>query len=393
MRFDGKDNPQIVKRLVMTEYSAVTQPAQEGANVVLMKSSHADGMDSSAKKKRPKARIAKSSALLLTSSEDGHQHVLRIWDDERGGTTGSSVVEIEGAGPTWHDHPWVIAEDGSLQIGEVLGHTHSVEQDAVMSAILGFMKGAGDASQPPKSLGKEFTMPKPNEPGKNDVARLSKLAERGESIAALNADHFAFWKSLSGDDADHFLILSDAERTARVQEIEKKKAESNPVVYVSKITGREYRESEKDLADFAKRDDEREIEFRKMREKAEMAEFEKRAATELEFLPGTIEQRAVLLKAISSIEDEDMRGAAYLIVKSKSDALSEAFKKRGHTSQSSETVDANSEPGSEDPIEKLEEMAKKFAEENKVSVPVAFAKVIDTEEGRALYAEAYPAEV
>lgn len=398
MRFDGKSNRQILKSIRMSEYSAVTEPAHEGADAVLWKRKGEPGYKKGQEKrtgklKGPEPSLAKGSALLLTSSDDEHQHILRIWDDERGGTTGSSVITIEGAGPSWHDHPWIINSEGEIEIGEVLGHSHDVDQEDVMAAILSFMKG-GDAVPNQPSLfgkGKETEMAAPKKTDTIDAGALQKNLDRANAVTRMPAAHIEFWKTLEGDAANSFVDSDETQRESAVAEFAKKRDESNPVLYKAK-DGTEYRSDQPDLAKFAKRDDEREAEMAKMRDENETVEFQKRAADEFAHLPGSVEHRGLLMKAISSIDDEEARGTAYLICKAKSDARGGAFVKRGHTGQDEDNTWDEAEP-SGDAEEKLEKLAKARADEKGETIPVAMAKVLETDEGKSLYGQAYPADI
>jgi len=386
MRFDGKRTKQILKTITLTEYSAVTTPAQEGAVAVLMKAGAPDPKAPKAPgAAAPTAPLVKGSSMLMTSSEEGHQHIVRLWDDERGGTTGSSVIEIEGAGAVYHDHAYLLGTDGTITIGETLGHSHEVDSDSVVAAVFSMIKGAtGDPKQPGHSgAGKESKMAVPEKTV--PTVDMQKSLDRANAIAAMTPGHFAYHKTLAGDEAEAFVVLTEAQREALVTKIEKAKTEADPVVYTSKATGRSYRKSQEDLAEFAKRDDARELEMQKLRDENAVAAFEKRAAEELPHLPGDVKVRGLLVKAIEGIADETARSTVWEMIKSKEASRSAAFRKVGHTGADEETVFEEGAPLT-DADEKLEKLAADYAKEHKLTIPAAYAKVIQTAEGRRLYA-------
>lgn len=65
----------------------------------------------------------------LTSSVDGHQHLIDLQHDYGPGMSGqsgcTSWAVAEGA-DVGHEHPWVRAPDGTITIGEAAGHTHTI---------------------------------------------------------------------------------------------------------------------------------------------------------------------------------------------------------------------------------------------------------------------------
>lgn len=93
------------------EISAVTRPAQSGARALIAKS-------------KPKGKIEKGILVLTDPDSTDHQHLLCF----------NQYVRLEGGGTTngatdpmgrYHDHPFTVDEDGKVDIGEALGHTHT----------------------------------------------------------------------------------------------------------------------------------------------------------------------------------------------------------------------------------------------------------------------------
>ncbi len=94
-------------------------------------------------------------------------------------------------------------------------------------------------------------------------------------------------------------------------------------------------------------------------------------------MPGTIEQRATLLKAAESIEDDTQREAAINALKASDTAMSGAWQTRGVPGQ----------PDADSPDGEVAKLAKQYAAKHDVSIPAATVAVIGTPEGKAAYAK------
>lgn len=115
-------------------------------------------------------------------------------------------------------------------------------------------------------------------------------------------------------------------------------------------------------------------EIAKMRERQEREDLAKRAESELPNLSGKPDEKGQLLKAIDGIEDEDVRKGVLESLKAADTAVSKLFAEVGKT-----VADDDSSA-----THRLEKMARDYAEEKSLSYEQAFAKVIDTPEGREL---------
>ena len=168
------------------------------------------------------------------------------------------------------------------------------------------------------------------------------------------------------------------DRKADIDAVTKAKTDSDPVEYTTS-DGVEIRKSAGVAVITAlKSNDELRKENADLRKDREQEALEKRAASELKYLPGDVKTRAAMLKAIDGIEDESQRTAAHNALKAQNAAMAEAFKTRGHSG-------GQSEPGS--PEEELDKLAKAHAEKKNVSEAVAYTEVLKTEQGRELYAK------
>lgn len=113
-----KGEKRVMRRFALDEISAVTNPAQKGARMTIMKRDDADA---------DAAPFAKGQTVI-TSSTNGHAHLI-VLDDytlARGGGYTEEVAELVGERSRWHRHPFVIDKKGNITIGDADGHSHSV---------------------------------------------------------------------------------------------------------------------------------------------------------------------------------------------------------------------------------------------------------------------------
>lgn len=142
-------------------------------------------------------------------------------------------------------------------------------------------------------------------------ATAAKIA-RLEKVVALNADERAHFDTLTGKDADAFLGMSGSERAGMVT----KAGEADAIVYTCKADGREIRKSDgANMLAMAKALDDQAERLAKMQGEADHATLMKRAESDLSTHAGTVGERAMVLKAIDAIPDDEARKRAYEIVK------------------------------------------------------------------------------
>lgn len=159
----------------------------------------------------------------------------------------------------------------------------------------------------------------------DEKAALEAKLAKSESIGTLTDVQKAYYKAMEESEQDAFLAKSAEERQ---KEIDLLKAD-DPVVYKS-TAGEEFHKSDDTrLVAMAKRNDVQDVQLAKAAKREEDSVFTKRAATELEFLPGTIEVRAAILKAVDTIEDEAIRKSATESLAAKNTEMSKAFQQAG----------------------------------------------------------------
>jgi hypothetical protein len=358
----------IMRALKINEISGVDVPAQEGAVAVIMKR---------AEPRDPQTEISKKA--WLTTSVDGHAHLVDEQDYEgklrNAGDTSWTRSEGDDSG---HSHPWVRNRDGSVTIGEAEGHSHEVIETEKRSA-----GATGNVETKEKD---DQTMPKDNTQDQPTVEALQAQLKTANALAALTDVEKAHYNSLEGDEAKAtFLGKSADDRKADVDKAAEAKAAAaakaagaDPVVYTT-MDGVELRKSAGEaLIAMAKSNDAIRKENQELREGRESDALNKRAEVELAHLPGTVEERAALLKAAEGIKDEGQRKAALNALKAQNEAMSYAFKSSG--------TSITPAPGS--PADDLDNLAKKHREANPDLTPEqAYSAVLKTAEGRQLYAK------
>lgn len=355
-------------------------PAQAGAVALLMKRHDPDAEKI---EKDSEGRLWKGDTPgILTSSTNGHTHI--IWLH---GSAGESTMQRDsdenGPSEGHHDHPWILAANGSIEVGDNLGHTHSVDAADVTTALVAAMnKAHPTAGKTPAR--KEIEMPD-DKTLKALEKRLEKAEDRAKK-AEERADLQSILGGLTPTQKAHFDTLGDPEKAVfvtksnqlRDDEIEavRKAAEvEDPIVYRS-TKGIEVRKSDgPTILALAKQGDE----DRERADKAEKALAGERLTKTAEALslPGTTEQTVALLKAVETIPEGPERDAAMAALTAGSAAIEKGFGNIGSLAPS------DPEDGGAGTIAK---MVKAHMEANPgVNEAHATRAVTKTPEGRAAY--------
>lgn len=254
----------IMRTFKLKEISMVDKPAQEGAVAVMIK------RDPSTPHEHPNA-VAKDGYVftpMMTTAEEGHQHIVCVPDDQSSGYTDAACKSEDNPNGYYHSHPWIKA-DGVIAIGEADGHSHQ-------------MMAAADVAAAATTTTEE------------DMTTTAKAAEVQKSDA---------------DDAVVYTTTDGAEI---------RKSHGDVALALAKRSD----EQSKQLADMAKRQAESDAKIRK-------ADLTKRAGDLFKNLPGTADDHGVMLGALEAIEDEAVRKSAIAAVKAGSDAMASAFKRAG----------------------------------------------------------------
>ena len=372
MAYKPKKKRNVMRKFTINEISGVDVPAQEGARVLLMK--RADPNDPALRK----GEVVE----LVTGVSDGHQHGidLRRWGD---GTLSIwlSYAQAEGT-DTNHDHQLIRGDGDVYSISENAGHTHEVDAEALRAAIMD-------------------TITKETREGQLDPKELEAMearTERLEKIVSLTAKSREHFDGLSDDTAkDAFLTKSatdqqadmDAAERAR-KDAEARKNADDPEVYKT-ASGIVIRKSDgpTTLALAKQADaDRKEIDVVKeenatLKASTSDATYEKRADAELAHLPGTVKQRAAMLRAVDTIEDKDDRDAGIAALKANNERMSWAFLNKGAGGDGNVVNLDAAGSGAEGELEKL---TKEHMDKNAgVSYAKAQTAVLDTSAGAEIY--------
>lgn len=347
----------IMRALKINEISGVDVPAQEGAKALLLK-------------RQPPTEAPTEKRAWLTTDVDGHAHLVDEVDyDGRyrdAGTTSWSTSEGEDDG---HSHPWVRTPEGKIVIGASEGHTHETVETSIKAATAA-----------PKGEEKMTTKQEPAAPtAEQQLAAMQKQLATVTAIAGLSDAEKAHYNGLDDSGKEKFLAKSAADRASELDAIRKATEDKDPVMYTS-TDGVAYRKSAGEgMIALAKSNDRLRKDLEESTKRIADADVRKRAETELKHLPGDVDARIALIKAVDSIADKDSRAKAQAALAAQNTAFAAAFKTAGTGAA------PNAEDGS--PIAELDALAKAHAETNKVSQEVAYAAVLGTEKGAQLYAK------
>ena len=353
----------------INEISGVDVPAQEGAEVLIMKraippADSGTGDD-----------IAKHGLVqVLTGETSGHQHGIevRVYDGKLSLWVDYAVAADGSENQHGHGHA-IVFQDGEYKVSTNAGHTHTLSTADINTALAATVQKSGkDADVTPK-----------------EIEAMEAANKRMDTIIKLSAEHRAHFDALGEEDREPFLVKSAAERDELVAKAIAAKADPDPVTYTTK-DGIEIRKSEgKTALALAKAHDKQGERLDAVLEQnADLAKagseatYEKRADTELEHMPGAVKTRARMLKAIDTIEDETEREDALKSLRAQNASMAGAFKSVGSTGDVAVDV-----PGAESATEELNKLTKAYVKEHSVHETIAYARVLETPEGQDLYSQ------
>lgn len=306
-------------KIKINEVSSVDVPAQEGAVAAILKG-YSPGQS------------------FLTTMAEGHQHLVVL--DAMSGYT-SYVEQQNSNGYSHHKHPYVVREDGSIEIGAIDGHTHTV---VVM----------GDEAE---------------EDSEEMILEKKMTSEEiNQLIAGLSVEQFTYLRK-NLQKAQEFLKMDQTARQALVAQ--------DSVVYTDADGTQFFKSDDQRLVNLAKSRDEDRRQLAEERARTVAATFEKNAKETLGNLPGEVATKAALLKAVAALPNEQQAAAMEILVAA-DNAHRAAFNKVG-TREAPATSSGN-------PEQKLQQLAKAYSDANRISPELAMAKVLETQEGQQLYA-------
>ncbi len=308
----------ILDKIRIDEISAVDIPAQEGARMAIMKRGAPGDKGSGGGQDF-------SKGAALTTSEDGHAHLIREKDfDGVVVNAGETSYQTSGGAESGHSHPWIRLEDGSLVIGESDGHTHQIAAIAAKRSN----QGEPDMS---KSVEKQL---------EEALAEIEKM--KGDATTALakadddlaKARHDRIKAGMSASERKRFDGLSDDDKKTFLAGNKKKRgeemakwSESDPVIYKAE-NGTEYRASQREIAEIVKSADADRAETRLAKAEAADAKIEKRISVEFPAFPNAAAAGA-LLKAAEGIKDDTLRKDAETLLKTSNAAIASLAENNG----------------------------------------------------------------
>jgi hypothetical protein len=419
----------IMESFRIDEISGVDRPAQEGAKALLIKRAKPEDLEKGWGYSNP----------FLLSEVDGHTHILdddgskggeTSWsksEGEEGGHTHPWVRDLEGRlvigmseGHTHNmtekrfepeddeyskrdfsaDERRKLAKegkalpDGSFPIVSVADLRNAIKafgraknKGLVAKHIKRRARALGAESELPKEgalalksldngLQKEqVPMAKENEKTVEAVEKQLQESQDALAIAKafgeLNDAEKSLYAKMSSDEQAAFLKMDASGRKSAVE----KAAGENPVIYTS-LDGDEFRKNDDPrLVKAAKRADEAEKIAKAEREKREDADLAKRAEDGMQNLPGDLDVKKAVLKAVDGIEDQSLREGALALLKAGNENLADAFKKMGESG----------EPESSSLEAEYEKLAEEYAKEKDVDLVTAKADVLtESAKGRDL---------
>lgn len=466
----------IMRAFKIDELSAVDRPAQEGAQMVLMKRKHPvkdddkkkpgkddkkPGKDDKDDDKKKKPAFMTKLALLTDDHPDGHSHLILGSGDIAGFTSFGGASNENG-----HQHPWVKMLSGDVLIGASHGHEHGIREEVtkmILSAdqiehlfsydpdeakaaalekrafaesgiamedgslplekaedietVLNCQEFWGDNPEAIRHIMKRATVLEVELPDTGELATMFKteqlaieddLSKENKTMTTKNvnvAKDEGFEKQLEDaatkqaateaelavskqlaemtdaqkshytdldlEAATEFLAKSADEKDEEIAAVK----DADKVIFKS-ADGTEYRKSDDPrLVTMAKREEKRDVKMAKMEKDAGDKTYAKRAQDELPHLSGTEESKIATLKAIDGIEDEDVRKTSLEALHAQNTEMATAFESHGTTSS----------PASASAEVELDNLAKKYAEDNKVEYGKAYSAVCRTAKGNELY--------
>ena len=188
-----------------------------------------------------------------------------------------------------------------------------------------------------------------------------------QKMASLSDEEKAFIKAMSKEEEKEEFLEMDEEK--RKEKVAKAKSEDASIV----VAGQTITKSvvgDQIFAVFKAQQEEidrQRAEVQKAKDDAEMAELVKRASEEYSTVPGTPEEIAGVLKAVSTLDEVVQKNLEAIFNVAKGGA-SESFETKGAVTKS--------EPKASDALSKLDELAKAYAKDNSVGYAKAYSEVI-----------------
>lgn len=389
----------IMRKFEIHELSAVDKPAQEGAKMVLMK------RDDSIEKALP----------VPNADESKVDFTARVIDHPEMKRKHPKLEQRTSAAGTIHDS----FTEGSPQ--EEAGESPDAEAaEGMEKRALAYFKATFTASERKDLVQSGAAMTDGSFPIRNatDLENALHAQGRAKSVDAARAhiksratvlglestlpDSFGETNKSANSQGDEEMELKDLEkrvasleaelakrtterdealRVAKMSDLEKgaEQDKTNPVVYTS-AAGESFRKNDDPrMVAMAKRSDENEKKASEAAARELDSNLAKRADGEFAKLPGEQSAKVALLKAVHGIADEPTRTKVEAILAASASSLAKAFQSLGHRNVGDGAADS--------PVKQIDALAKRRSTDMKIPYAKAYVEVLDTDEGKALYAQ------
>lgn len=365
-----KDKKRRMTKICINELSAVDKPAQTPATAIIMKRANFD-----------KGAITDLVMEEITASDLSYE--VEIFGNDVYLTARDKQGQCFSLHKDFQGHYFISASENTMRVNDI-------DEDALNAVITEAINNAAamiskTAPKEAKVFGKKqdfinaascgHTAMEDNMSDNKTGATVEALTKQVQDLEIQLATASAM-AAMSDIEKSHYATLDDSSKAefvkmdsgARATAIEKA-ADANPVVYTSNDGTQFMKSDSPSIVAMAKRADALEDKLKKSEEEREAQAFAKRAETELDNMPGTVEVRAALIKAVDGIENEDVRSDVFKCITAKNAEMGSAFKTVGRgfvKGFDDETQSAEQE---------LEALAKKHAADKGVSYLEAYDAV------------------
>jgi hypothetical protein len=200
------------------------------------------------------------------------------------------------------------------------------------------------------------------------VASLQKAVTKAQKISLLNDVQKGHFHRIGADAQVAFLDMTDAQR-----------AEEAKPVFTSKSGQVFTKADDTRLVETVKAQDVITEKLEKQLADAGVSIFKARCETELSHLPGKVEAKIILLKAVEAVEDKDLKAEALGILKAQDEKLGKGFRTIGLGHTTTVDVDKSAEG-------KLESLVKGYMKDHpELTEAQAWDAVLVTPAGETLY--------
>jgi hypothetical protein len=215
---------------------------------------------------------------------------------------------------------------------------------------------------------------------KNEATKQTQRAVRAEAIAKLSADTRTCFDKFGVEQQDAYLAGDDAQKAEMLKGCSGKDMEDEDKELEKTAAGRKLLELRKENEALRRQTDTTQADLAKLREERDLANFAKRADTEIPNIPGdSIAKGRVLYSLNKALKPAEYDGVMQML-------------KAGDAALATITAPVSKTGGGEDPTsyadaeKKLDALAKARHEKNGGSYAVAYKSVV--QENPALYRQA-----